>query len=673
MSNLNKVKQISVGNNPYDIDAKYWGNYTTDDVKTINGESIFENGGGDIDTKDLVEITYGELKRLKENNELTPGRQYRITDYVTTTVQENTQSAGHQFDIIVTALNEYALSEEANAVIHEFDIHQSYFLNSNLSAWKIWYCFENDVRRFVWADERNGKGVIYRMIDEWGNDCPYDFKNIMFTRYELNTPTEDYAYDNIQLFNNIKTGFSNNILSYIWSGIDCNLKMWDEEQGHIFSEPTGNVKNFYTFSNIVNGETKDSSLSGSVISNVMRGGYSSLPNNIFFGLNCYSNTLGNDCYYNTFGNGCDYNTFGNYCNSNTFGNYCVSNTFGNECGANTFDNFCYGNTFGDECEKNTFGKECHDNLLGNSTSYNNFGDCCYVNKLNGSCNYNTFGNNCSNNGGISTARCNYNVFGNNCSNNTFYHEFSHNILCDGFSSNADLGYGISYRKYGDNSVVYAECTTESNVATKIIDISNASLYSGLKLLINFTKGNDYNGAFSLKIKHLGGTDTKYAKFYGTNGSSSGSITITHNDRNITSVTYTTCVKFRPGIYEFIYDGTDFIFTGACTSNEKPYIHITTSQPTSASYAYYINLVNGVHNVISTTLKNVPFIIANGYTNNNSNIDLKDCSFEFTVGENNISFTYPTSWKWANGVAPVIKPNKTYHVSVKNGCAVIAEF
>jgi hypothetical protein len=26
----------------------------------------------------------------------------------------------------------------------------------------------------------NKKGVIYRMIDEWNNDCPYDFKNIMF-------------------------------------------------------------------------------------------------------------------------------------------------------------------------------------------------------------------------------------------------------------------------------------------------------------------------------------------------------------------------------------------------------------------------------------------------------------------------------------------------------------
>ena len=28
-------------------------------------------------------------------------------------------------------------------------------------------------------------GVIYRMIDEWNNDCPYDFKNIQFKRYKI--------------------------------------------------------------------------------------------------------------------------------------------------------------------------------------------------------------------------------------------------------------------------------------------------------------------------------------------------------------------------------------------------------------------------------------------------------------------------------------------------------
>jgi hypothetical protein len=33
--------------------------------------------------------------------------------------------------------------------------------------------------RFEWATEK-GKGVIYYMKDEWGNEAPYDFKNIQF-------------------------------------------------------------------------------------------------------------------------------------------------------------------------------------------------------------------------------------------------------------------------------------------------------------------------------------------------------------------------------------------------------------------------------------------------------------------------------------------------------------
>ena len=69
----------------------------------------------------LVEVSYDELKELRDGSALIPGQQYRITDYVTTTTQENTESAGHEFDIIVTALNEYTLSEEAHAIQNVFD------------------------------------------------------------------------------------------------------------------------------------------------------------------------------------------------------------------------------------------------------------------------------------------------------------------------------------------------------------------------------------------------------------------------------------------------------------------------------------------------------------------------------------------------------------------------
>lgn len=316
-----------------------------------------EQGGND---KKYVETTYSELKSLRDEGKLTPGALYRITDYQCTTTQEGTRSAGNQFDIIVTALSENVLNEDAKAIQHKFEMpkeakgsladeplyfagivliddisyfvyetNESYsyqskyllrtdrvpsldtvnenfywfvsdliwipsdgyidtgdtlgfkqdiskllnFSNSNLAAWKLRYCLDNDEERFAWAknlylspathnkciqvtdgdsyiyvrqtqlDNENGlawvydentssrtsikeyanfenesldtediiytpseniyigqvldmggtsvtlvdfseqgKGVIYQMIDEYNNDCPYDFKNIQFLR-----------------------------------------------------------------------------------------------------------------------------------------------------------------------------------------------------------------------------------------------------------------------------------------------------------------------------------------------------------------------------------------------------------------------------------------------------------------------------------------------------------
>ena len=122
----------------------------------------------------ITPITYEELKTLRDNAELVAGMFYRITDYVTTSIQEATQSAGHQFDIIVRALDEKTLDEEAKAIQSEND---EYFANSNLTGWQVWYTLDNDTSKYAWADE-NGKGVIYRLIDEFGYDIPYDFKYI---------------------------------------------------------------------------------------------------------------------------------------------------------------------------------------------------------------------------------------------------------------------------------------------------------------------------------------------------------------------------------------------------------------------------------------------------------------------------------------------------------------
>jgi hypothetical protein len=178
------IQGISANGKETYINAKYWNGYEEKDVKTIGGYSIFKKSDSDdgnivIHTDSIIEITYSDLKDLREKSGLIPGIQYRITDYVTTTSQAETRSAENQFDIIVTADGVNTLNERCRACLHNND---NYFSDCNLESWEIKYCLDNDNNRFAWVDNINGKGVIYYMKDEFNNECWYDFKNILFLR-----------------------------------------------------------------------------------------------------------------------------------------------------------------------------------------------------------------------------------------------------------------------------------------------------------------------------------------------------------------------------------------------------------------------------------------------------------------------------------------------------------
>ena len=315
-----------------------------------NGISIEGNvisaigGGGDIDSL-ITPITYAELVALRDSSSLVPGMQYRITDYACTTTQENTQSAGHPFDIIVIADSENTLNEEARAIQHEGD---TYFADCDLNAWEIWYCLDNDNTRFAWADSANGKGVIYRMIDEFNNDVPYDFKNIQFAR-DLAVIAPDsgltgttYCYT----FSVFLDGFSEGVTADDES-IKVKECIENDGEGHFGNNVIKPYQNLGIYS------------LNDIVFYTDWGNYSVDHYNNIFGSNCYSNTFGNYCYYIKFGSNCYSNTFGNYCNNNTFGNYCNNNTFGNDCyyikfatsnSATTKYNYYRYNHFGDGCQ-----------------------------------------------------------------------------------------------------------------------------------------------------------------------------------------------------------------------------------------------------------------------------------------------------------------------------------
>ena len=283
-----------------------------------------------INTNTGIEgIVYQELVNLRILGKLIPGKFYKITDYTCTTIQTDTQSAGHLFDIIVFALSGARLSEIAWAEHHSGD---TYFSNCKLEAWELRYCLDNNTERFSWADTTNGKGVVYWMKDEWENEAPYDFKNIQFKRQLTNgsldttSGTDTWCYT----FN-------------YWNSTEGASEDFTMHNMDVFAlyGQADNVIPCYSnkFGKICNRQTQP------------------FPNlNLILNDNVFLNTQidGDCCHNNTFGNNCFYNTFGHFCRNNTFGNNCRNNTFGNNCFYNTFGNNCFNNTFGDSCTNNNF-------------------------------------------------------------------------------------------------------------------------------------------------------------------------------------------------------------------------------------------------------------------------------------------------------------------------------
>ena len=548
-------------------------------------------------------VSSARLKELRDSGRLVPGTFYRITDYECTTSQADTRSAGHRFDIVVLALSESKLSEDAWAMAHDnlykvtwadgvtknaylykeneaiyyvqkddmmgvdlvdmlaeygldFDeavfvddvnktvtitveyssvgpgsnvplepgLPYRYFKDTNFAAWKLKYCLDNDKSRFAWADDSitvdepasivqesdgltyerfengdatdsssgtpyycwrhggnliftntptpkamnaetyiespfpgeegefithdivksyrpgkshaNGKGVIWRMIDEWGNDCPYDFKNIQFKRWAVTEcekcPSLVYDEEENPFYFGIYNSDCESVVAPVGGVIeDIDDWVWCYTFHGITKDAEGNTSSYDLSSNPFRGPQEfvdymieeemgepiedrcDNNIIGIYGQMDIEGDNTAsgltLPNNVFFNSSyciyneedeyweysfaqCYANTLKTDCHNNTFGNSFQFNSFGNsfqfnsfgnsfqnntlgeWCTDNTFGNSFQFNSFGNNCGSNTFGNYCNRNTFGNGCSSNTFGNSCGGNTFGNNNFQNSFGN-----------------------------------------------------------------------------------------------------------------------------------------------------------------------------------------------------------------------------------------------------------------------------------------------------------
>lgn len=207
------------------------GDATANLTKVQIGDVIYSiPSGGGGSTELMVSTTYANLVSLKTNSQLQKGVLYRITDYTATTSQPYTKEANNQFDILVRATSENTLDENANAILHSGD---TYFANCKLENWVLKYCLTNDSSRFYWADTTDaGKGVVYYLRDEWGNEAPYDFKNIQFQLYKItacpNVPGLVGKYTFSTSNSSITTDNTDSLWTYTFGAyVSSETKMYD--------------------------------------------------------------------------------------------------------------------------------------------------------------------------------------------------------------------------------------------------------------------------------------------------------------------------------------------------------------------------------------------------------------------------------------------------------------
>lgn len=320
-----------------------------------------------------ISVTYSTLVNMVNAGTLNPEQTYLIIDYQTTTTQPYTIAINAGFNVIVKAATNTSLYPEAKIIAEDTEV--IYF---SYEKCKIWYDINNDTDKYLWADSTNGKGVIYRMIDEYDNDLPYDFKSINFRRGMITASVYDPANTahtsgyigflrmlHIMYPDNVNTlpcpWISTNDSSVIWetlttSGTPLTSKNSD-----------GKVRYFSTF-NEADRHGRVSHVKMAPTYDV--DGKQMLNNNIFLPYDddvIYNVTFEPYCYNNTM-RGCHNIKLGASCGNNVFGTvYNVE--LGNNCHKNLIYDASHNIKIDDQGTFNLIHYNCWDINIGKECSY----------------------------------------------------------------------------------------------------------------------------------------------------------------------------------------------------------------------------------------------------------------------------------------------------------------
>lgn len=101
---------------------------------------------GKFYSQNYFELSYEEIKKLRDTSKLIPGAKYRMIDYITTvsTYYSNVSVDNIPFDIILTAISKNQLSPNACVCRR----NETDLIDRDVQSWKIWYDIDNK----YWSD-----------------------------------------------------------------------------------------------------------------------------------------------------------------------------------------------------------------------------------------------------------------------------------------------------------------------------------------------------------------------------------------------------------------------------------------------------------------------------------------------------------------------------------------
>lgn len=322
----------------------------------------------------ITNVTYEGLVTLINDGGLTPGAQYKITDFATThyivtsgTILDPVPNVGVNEALIVTASSSNTIDKEAKSILYPQDIiHYDW----NPANW-----LEDASFVDTGVIVPGFKGVIYFRHDTLlDNYMGYDFRNVKFRRwakavndlgfdtpYTSLTDTGNGYVDFLTFVEGTDTGtYELSVRSNHFDSFKDNLSYGDS----IKSILTNNIffigddpYYFSIYSNSIGVENFNNTIGGDFYNNIIGGFF----NTNIIGTGFYNNVINNGFYRNTIdiyfyenniGNRFNNNTIGNGFNINTISTYFYNNIIGNNFNNNTIDNNVYFTTIGNNFQSN---------------------------------------------------------------------------------------------------------------------------------------------------------------------------------------------------------------------------------------------------------------------------------------------------------------------------------